>query len=101
MEYYNADLHIHSPYSIAVSKAMNLETMVDNCRKKGLKILATGDILQPDWLKYMKNNLEKKNGDTFFYKELYLVSFLQGLLDLIRKLNSSFWIFYFYYFFFL
>ncbi|MHA1728766.1 MAG: endonuclease Q family protein [Promethearchaeota archaeon] len=71
MEYFDTDLHIHSPHSIAVSKNLNLDTMVNTCKKKGLKILGTGDITQPDWRKYLKNNLEYKNGiysykDTFF-----------------------------------
>ncbi len=70
MEYYNADLHIHSPYSIAVSKSMNLNTMVDTCNKKGLDILGTGDILQPDWLKYFESKLEKGKGGTLFYKNI-------------------------------
>ena len=50
MDIYNADLHIHSPYSIAVSQSLNLDTMLETCRKKGLNILGTGDVLQPDWL---------------------------------------------------
>jgi uncharacterized protein (TIGR00375 family) len=73
MDFYNADLHIHSPYSIAVSKGLNLDTMLNTCKKKGLDILGTGDILQPDWLKYFENNLEKGKGGTFFYKNLYFV----------------------------
>ena len=68
MDIYNADLHLHSPYSIAVSKSMNLDTMIETCRKKGLNILGTGDILQPDWLKYMENNLEKDEDNAYSYK---------------------------------
>ena len=65
MDDFNADLHIHSPHSIAVSKSLNLDTMVDTCKKKGLNILGTGDILQPGWFEYMKNNLEKKEAGEF------------------------------------
>ena len=68
MDIYNADLHLHSPYSIAVSKSLNLDTMIETCRKKGLNILGTGDILQPDWLKYMENNLEKDEDNAYSYK---------------------------------
>jgi uncharacterized protein (TIGR00375 family) len=68
MDSFNADLHIHSPHSIAVSKKLNLDTMVDTCKKKGLNILGTGDVLQPNWLKYLENNLKKDNDGAFSYK---------------------------------
>ena len=73
MKIYNSDLHIHSPHSIAVSKSLNLDTMVETCKKKGLHILGTGDILQPDWLKYMENSLEKNEDGAFFYKDIYFI----------------------------
>ncbi len=73
MKIYNADLHIHSPHSIAVSKSLNLDTMVETCKKKGLDILGTGDILQPDWLKYMEDNLEKDKDGAFSYKGINFI----------------------------
>lgn len=73
MELYNADLHIHSPHSIAVSKKLNLDTMVETCKKKGLDILGTGDILQPDWLKYMEQNLTKDKEGAFSYKDINFI----------------------------
>jgi len=73
MDIYNADLHIHSPHSIAVSKSLNLDTMSETCIKKGLHILGTGDILQPDWLKYMEKNLKKDGNGAFYYKNVYFI----------------------------
>ena len=73
MDIYNADLHIHSPHSIAVSKSLNLDTMCETCIKKGLHILGTGDILQPDWLKYMEKNLKKDKNGAFYYKNVYFI----------------------------
>ena len=73
MDIYNADLHIHSPHSIAVSKSLNLDTMCETCIKKGLHILGTGDILQPDWLKYMEKNLKKDRNGAFYYKNVYFI----------------------------
>jgi uncharacterized protein (TIGR00375 family) len=46
-----ADLHIHSPYSIAVSRFMQPEQLIRGCVTKGIQVLGTGDALQPDWLK--------------------------------------------------
>ncbi|UCD00499.1 MAG: hypothetical protein JSV23_06295 [Promethearchaeota archaeon] len=73
MDIYNSDLHIHSPHSIGVSKSLNLDTMIDTCIKKGLNILGTGDILQPAWLKYLENNLEKNQDGAYYYKNIYFI----------------------------
>ncbi len=54
----DADLHIHSRYSKAVSKAMTIPNLAENARFKGLEVVGTGDILNPNWekelLKYTK-----------------------------------------------
>ncbi|MBD3341224.1 MAG: hypothetical protein GF353_19110 [Candidatus Lokiarchaeota archaeon] len=73
MDLFDADLHIHSPHSIAVSKSLDLDTMYSTCSKKGLDILGTGDILQPEWLKYMKTHLEKDNDGSYKYKDIYFI----------------------------
>lgn len=73
MKIYNADLHIHSPHSIGVSKSLSLDTMVKTCRKKGLNILGTGDVLQPDWLEYLEQNLEKNKEGAYSYKNVYFI----------------------------
>ncbi|MCK4780391.1 MAG: phosphotransferase, partial [Candidatus Lokiarchaeota archaeon] len=73
MDIFNADLHIHSPHSIGVSKSLSLDTMFDTCKKKGLNILGTGDVLQPDWLKLLENNLEKDKNGAYRYKDIYFI----------------------------
>ncbi|MFW9826339.1 MAG: endonuclease Q family protein [Candidatus Thorarchaeota archaeon] len=73
MDIFNADLHIHSPHSIGVSQSLNLDTMVDTCKKKGLNILSTGDILQPDWLGYLENKLKKDKDGAYFYKDIFFI----------------------------
>ncbi|MFX1321508.1 MAG: endonuclease Q family protein [Promethearchaeota archaeon] len=73
MKIYNADLHIHSPHSIGVSKSLSLDTMVKTCRKKGLNILGTGDVLQPDWLNHLEQNLEKNKEGAYSYKDVYFI----------------------------
>ena len=54
----DADLHIHSRYSKAVSKAMTIPNLAENARFKGLGVVGTGDILNPKWeaelLRYAK-----------------------------------------------
>ncbi len=72
MEYFDADLHVHSPHSIAVSKNMLLENIIHTCKLKGLKILGTGDITQPDWRSYLKSNLSYKNG-LYSCQDMYFI----------------------------
>ena len=57
-----ADLHIHSPYSIAVSRFMQPEQLIKGCVTKGIGVLGTGDALQPDWLAGWKPFLENDSG---------------------------------------
>ena len=73
MDVFNADLHIHSPHSIGVSKSLSLDTMIETCKKKGLNILATGDVLQPDWLKYLESKLKKEKDGSYIYKDVYFI----------------------------
>ena len=72
MERFNADLHIHSPHSIGVSKGMTLDGLVDGARQKGLSILGTGDVTQPDWNDHLKKNLVQDN-EVFSYKTVSFV----------------------------
>jgi len=58
-----ADLHIHSKYSRATSKKMELEEMSQWCFKKGIHIIATGDFTHPAWIKELEHKLvQAKNG---------------------------------------
>lgn len=72
MDFYNADLHIHSPHSIAVSKNLDLDSMAHTSKMKGLSVLGTGDITQPDWRNYLERNLEKKGG-VYRYKNISFI----------------------------
>lgn len=54
-----ADLHLHSPYSRAVSKDMTLEILAVKAKEKGLHLLGTGDFSHPTWF----SNLKKKLAD--------------------------------------
>ncbi|HOI71893.1 MAG TPA: TIGR00375 family protein [Methanobacterium sp.] len=51
----NADLHIHSKYSMATSKNMAPDAIVPQAKLKGLDLVATGDALHQKYL----NELEK------------------------------------------
>lgn len=47
---YVADLHLHSPYSRAVSPQMTLSTMARLANEKGIDLLSAGDWTHPKWI---------------------------------------------------
>ena len=47
---YIADLHIHSKYSRATSKDMDIEHLAGWAKIKGISMLGTGDFTHPQWL---------------------------------------------------
>jgi uncharacterized protein (TIGR00375 family) len=62
---YKADLHIHSHYSRATSKDINLESLYQWAQVKGINIVGTGDFTHPLWFKELKEKLEP-DGNGFF-----------------------------------
>jgi uncharacterized protein (TIGR00375 family) len=52
-----ADLHVHSGYSRATSKEMNVKTMALWGRKKGINIFGTGDFTHPAHFRNLKQDL--------------------------------------------
>jgi len=53
-----ADFHVHSKYSRATSKDMDLENLDKWAKIKGIKVLGTGDFTHPEWFKNLKEKLE-------------------------------------------
>lgn len=62
MPQFNTDLHIHSLHSIGVSKAMTIPLLTQGATEKGLHLIGTGDVTQPDWLQHLRKNLTLKDG---------------------------------------
>jgi uncharacterized protein (TIGR00375 family) len=52
-----ADFHIHSRFSRATSKRINVNEIARFARVKGLDLMGTGDFTHPTWLKELNNNL--------------------------------------------
>jgi uncharacterized protein (TIGR00375 family) len=55
---YIADLHIHSCYSRATSKASRLPGLAAWAAIKGIQVLGTGDFTHPGWLQHLSEHLE-------------------------------------------
>ncbi|MCM8767439.1 MAG: endonuclease Q family protein [Candidatus Omnitrophica bacterium] len=56
---YIADFHIHSKYSRATSKDMELDGLVKWAKYKGINLLGTGDITHFYWFYELKRNLKE------------------------------------------
>jgi uncharacterized protein (TIGR00375 family) len=56
MKYY-ADLHIHSRFARATSKDLTLPTLDLWARKKGIRVLGTGDFTHPEWFAELREQL--------------------------------------------
>jgi uncharacterized protein (TIGR00375 family) len=54
---YIADLHIHSRFSQACSKELNIPNLAKWAKIKGINLMGTGDCLHPVWLEELKKNL--------------------------------------------
>ncbi len=68
MNRYVADLHIHSYYSRATSKNLNLEQLAKWAQIKGVQLVATGDIAHPGWLAELQEKLEPAEDGLFQLK---------------------------------
>lgn len=69
---YYADFHIHSRFSRATSKDLNLEQLTLWAQLKGISVIGTGDCLHPAWLKELKEKLEPAEEGLFRLKSSYL-----------------------------
>ncbi len=85
MRFY-ADLHIHSRFSRATSKQLNLENLEKYGRIKGLSLIGTGDFTHPEWIKEIKENLledgtgilKSKSGFNFVLSSEVSLMYTQG-----------------------
>ncbi len=57
--HYITDWHVHSKYSRACSKDLELPKIAEWCERKGINIVATGDWTHPKWFQHLEENLEE------------------------------------------
>src|SRR3989338_6570583 len=62
------DWHIHSKYSRACSKQLELPVIDQWCARKGIDIVATGDWTHPVWFQHIKESLEEVRQGIFRLK---------------------------------
>ena len=60
-----ADLHLHSRYSLATSRSLDLLALADGGRAKGIDLLAAPDFTHPAWLAEMRAELTELDEGVF------------------------------------
>jgi len=68
-----ADFHIHSKYSRATSKEMDVEHIAKWAKLKGINLMGTGDFTHHLWLEELKGNLEDLGNGLFKYQDVYFI----------------------------
>ncbi len=71
-----ADLHIHSRFSRATSKSLNLKALAAGAMTKGITVIGTGDFTHPEWLEEIETELKDSGNGFFFYPGQEEISFM-------------------------
>ncbi|GAB6143882.1 UvrD-helicase domain-containing protein [Desulfocicer niacini] len=66
-----ADLHLHSHFSRATARNLNLENLYIWAQKKGITLVGTGDFTHPEWLREIEEKLEPAAPGLFKLKEKF------------------------------
>ena len=81
-----ADFHIHSKYSRATSPQMQVATLAEYAKLKGISLLGTGDITHHLWIEELKDALKDSGNGLFEYKGVNFI--LTGEISAIYSKNG-------------
>jgi DNA helicase-2/ATP-dependent DNA helicase PcrA len=76
---FHADLHVHSKYSRATSRDLDLEHLAFWAARKGIAVVGTGDCVHPVWLAELKDKLVPDGGGLFRLKSEIEAEILKSL----------------------
>ncbi|MFH1457636.1 MAG: endonuclease Q family protein [Candidatus Omnitrophota bacterium] len=68
-----ADFHIHSKYSRATSRDMDIKHLAEWAKLKGITLMGTGDFTHHLWLEELKHHLEDTGSGLYKYQDVYFV----------------------------
>ncbi len=68
-----ADFHIHSKYSRATSRDMDIKHLADWARLKGVALMGTGDFTHHLWLEELKHSLEDCGNGLYKHAGIYFM----------------------------
>lgn len=84
---YIADLHVHSHYSRATSKDLNLESLYQWAQIKGIDVVGTGDFTHPKWFQELQTKLVPDGSGFFRLKHPPQTPALPGLKHQARDVR--------------
>jgi len=86
-----ADFHIHSKYSRATSRDMDVVHLAEWAKLKGITLMGTGDFTHHLWLEELKNNLEDTNNGLYKFKGInfILTSEISSIIPKTARLTVS------------
>ncbi len=68
-----ADFHIHSKYSRATSRNMEIKHLAEWAKLKGITLMGTGDFTHHLWLEELKHHLEDLGNGVFKYQDIHFI----------------------------
>ncbi|HPT06980.1 MAG TPA: endonuclease Q family protein [Candidatus Omnitrophota bacterium] len=68
-----ADFHIHSKYSRATSRDMDVKHLTEWAKLKGISLMGTGDFTHHLWLEELKRNLEDAGNGLYVHDGLHFM----------------------------
>jgi uncharacterized protein (TIGR00375 family) len=84
-----ADFHIHSKYSRATSKDMDVKHISGWAKIKGVTLVGTGDFTHHLWLEELKTQLEDLGNGLFKHKDVYFILTVE-ISSIYSKNNKSY-----------
>jgi uncharacterized protein (TIGR00375 family) len=82
-----ADLHLHSRFSRACSKELNLDNLAKWGKIKGLDLIGTGDFTHPIWIEEVREKLINNGNGIYEYKNFKFM--ITGEISLIYTQNGK------------
>jgi len=73
MSRFIADFHVHSKYSRATSKQMDVEHLSHYAKIKGITLIGTGDFTHPSYLAELKQQLEPLGNGLFAHQDTHFI----------------------------
>lgn len=88
-----ADFHIHSKYSRATSPQMEIKTLSEFAKLKGVSLLGTGDFTHHLWLEELKDILKDSSNGLFKYNDVNFmltaeISSIYSKAGRVRKIHN-------------
>ena len=81
---YIADLHLHSRFSMATSRQLNIPHLSGWAMAKGINVLGTGDFTHPKWREELKRDLAF---DAFVYPSAFMHAFTRAMAEFADALD--------------